>query len=402
MSGALTALAVAPLAPLAAGWGTWLLGAIAGARPPAADRSPAPAARIALLIPAHDEEQALPALLASLPRAAGAATFAPVLVVADHCTDQTARIAREAGASVLVRDDGPRGKPAALRDGLAHLAKDDGHDAVMIVDADCALEPGAGDALSRALGRGAAVMQCAYRLSGDAPGIAAVARWAFALKNVIRPRGLARLGAPTQLFGTGMCFTEEALAAVEFRDHLIEDAALSYELLSAGIEPVFLSDAGVVSPEAPDRAAMTAQRERWEGGQARLLRELPRHLGAVTRRGRIGPLVSVLDWSAPPLSAGLALWAITAAGIGALTAAGLVGPAAPLAVGATGALLVAYLAIGLRAAGGPGAIGTALAAAPGYLAWKAGVAGRLRATRASTRWQRTPRAAAPESKSGRP
>ena len=83
-----------------------------------------------------------------------------------------------------------------------------------------------------------------------------------------------------------------------------------------------------------------------------------------------------------------------------LTLAGLVGSAALVAAGATGGLLAAYLAIGLRVAGGPGALGSALAAAPGYLLWKAGVVRRVRSARGSTEWRRTPRTGvgAPEDK----
>lgn len=392
MSAALTALAVAPLAPLAVGWGTWLAATIAGAHRPGEPDGPAPGARIALLVPAHDEEAVLPALLASLAGAAGPATFAPVVVIADHCGDRTAEIARDAGAVVLERDSGPRGKPAALRDGLALVADEPEHDAVMIVDADCVLEPGVGASLSRALAAGEQVMQCAYRLSGDSRGISAVSRWAFALKNVVRPRGLARLGAPTQLFGTGMCFARGAAGRAEFRDHLTEDAALSYALVASGVRPAFLADAGVVSPEAPDREAMTAQRERWEGGQLRLVRELPTHLAAVLRRGDLRSLLGILDWSAPPLTAGIAVWLGTSAVIAALAAAGLVGIAAPAAAALTGGLLVAYLALGLRIAGGPGALGQTLAAAPRYLAWKAGVVRRIGRAGSATEWRRTPRA----------
>ncbi|MFN8109905.1 MAG: hypothetical protein U0Y82_08665 [Thermoleophilia bacterium] len=109
-------------APFLAWWGVWLaavlagLGAVrraAGAVPPAANGT------LDVIIPAHDEEANLPVLLTSLGLPEGAPGVGRVVVVADHCTDRTAEVAGGLGATVLRRDHGPRGKPAALRDAIA-------------------------------------------------------------------------------------------------------------------------------------------------------------------------------------------------------------------------------------------------------------------------------------------
>src|SRR6184192_3280942 len=60
-------------------------------------------ARVAVLIPAHDEAMVIGATLRTL-----MPTVPPggrVLVVADNCSDSTASIARECGADVLERHD---------------------------------------------------------------------------------------------------------------------------------------------------------------------------------------------------------------------------------------------------------------------------------------------------------
>src|SRR5262245_1093362 len=83
-------------------------------------RDPASAAepvRLAVVVPAHDEETTIPACLRSM-RAAieadGGGTR--LVVVADACSDATARVAEGMGAHVLVRDDpAERGKGFALR-----------------------------------------------------------------------------------------------------------------------------------------------------------------------------------------------------------------------------------------------------------------------------------------------
>lgn len=63
---------------------------------------------IAVIIPAHDEAQALPRCLAAVKRAARTAEDAghqvAILVVLDHCRDDSARIAAEQGVETLVVD----------------------------------------------------------------------------------------------------------------------------------------------------------------------------------------------------------------------------------------------------------------------------------------------------------
>jgi glycosyltransferase involved in cell wall biosynthesis len=58
---------------------------------------------VGVIIPAHDEEDLLPSCLAAVRLAAAPLAGMPVhvVVVADACTDQTARLARAGGAAVL-------------------------------------------------------------------------------------------------------------------------------------------------------------------------------------------------------------------------------------------------------------------------------------------------------------
>jgi hypothetical protein len=61
-----------------------------------------PVEAVGVVVPAHDEETLLPACLAALRDAANALRLpVHVVVVADACTDQTAAVARAAGAGVI-------------------------------------------------------------------------------------------------------------------------------------------------------------------------------------------------------------------------------------------------------------------------------------------------------------
>ena len=91
------------------------------------------ATRVLAVIPAHDEAPRIAAVVR------GALAQLPVLVVDDGSTDETARIAREAGAEVLEQRPNA-GKGAALRAGFRH-ALEAGYDGALTLDADGQHDP---------------------------------------------------------------------------------------------------------------------------------------------------------------------------------------------------------------------------------------------------------------------
>lgn len=90
-------------------------------------------ARIAALVPAHDEGPRIAAVVQA------AARHLPVIVVDDGSSDDTALRAEAAGARVLVQRPN-QGKGAALRAGFRH-ALAEGLDAVVTLDADGQHDP---------------------------------------------------------------------------------------------------------------------------------------------------------------------------------------------------------------------------------------------------------------------
>ena len=96
--------------------------------------------RITVLVPAHNEEQALPVTLGAL----GAQTRRPdrVIVVADNCTDRTPAIAREMGYEAFETVDNQHKKGGALNQALAVLLPLAGpEDVILVMDADTSLGP---------------------------------------------------------------------------------------------------------------------------------------------------------------------------------------------------------------------------------------------------------------------
>ncbi len=92
-----------------------------------------PSPRVLALIPAHDEAPRIAAVVR------GAAAHVPVLVVDDGSADDTAAVAREAGAEVLEQRTNA-GKGAALRAGFRR-ALEAGFDGVVTLDGDGQHDP---------------------------------------------------------------------------------------------------------------------------------------------------------------------------------------------------------------------------------------------------------------------
>lgn len=319
-------------------------------QPPPLPAQPRPA-RIAVLIPAHNEGHGVRATIMQTLSQLGPDDR--VLVVADNCNDDTAAQARLVGAEVVERHDAERrGKGYALDFGVRHLemlAQHEGHapDVVLVLDADCVLSPGliprvAG--LAQAHGR---PVQASYLMHAPTPGLKArVAEFAMRVKNLARSRGMFRLGLPCQLLGTGMAFPwAVALRAPLASGHLAEDMQLGVRLARDGTPPLFCEDVLVTSVFAASQEGERSQRTRWEHGHLSLLvGEGPKLLWEALRRGRLAQAMLVMDMLVPPLAllAGLLVVATLAQAIWAL----LTGWVAGLVVALLGvaALLVAIVA----------------------------------------------------------
>lgn len=132
--------------------------------------------RIAIMIPAHDEGAGL---LPSVSDAQGQLRPGDrLLIIADNCSDDTAKVARSAGAEVIERHDpGKVGKGYALDWGLRHLQTDP-PEIVIVVDADCRLKECTIDRLTRSCQATGRPTQALYRmmnaLKGDEPGSTAL------------------------------------------------------------------------------------------------------------------------------------------------------------------------------------------------------------------------------------
>ncbi len=273
--------------------------------------------RFLFLIPAHDEEEGIGQTVESCRSVAYDPDRFAVWVIADNCSDETAKVAQEAGAEVLERSDPlKKSKGYALEYAFEQLPIDP-YDAVVIVDADSDVDPGLLEAFAERLARGDDWLQCYYTVrNADASWRTRLLTFAFSLFNGVWLLGQDRLGLGAAFRGNGMCFSTRGLARFPWRVYgLTEDVEFSWALRVAG-ERVGFVPRGRVLAEMLTRGgpAAAAQRQRWEAGRKEL-RGLV--LGPLLRSRQIGfvrKLFSLVDLMAPAL-VGLTLLLLAAASI---------------------------------------------------------------------------------------
>lgn len=276
-----------------------ILAAVLSRKAPLTNGSERPTA--AILIPAHNEEKGLQAMLDGL--RPSLCSGDRMVVVADNCTDATEAIARAAGAEVVVRkDESRRGKGYALDAGVNHL-RANAPAVVVIVDADCRLEKGALDALVRAAATGRP-SQARYLMKAPVKRISLqVAEFAFLLKNHVRARGLSRLGAPCQLAGSGMAFPWAVIRDADLaHGDLVEDLRLGLELAEIKKAPAFREEAVVLSAFPTSNAGAHSQRQRWVQGHMAMMVKAMKMIPGALRRLDFASIAMALDVLIPPLS----------------------------------------------------------------------------------------------------
>ncbi|MEM1445441.1 MAG: glycosyltransferase family 2 protein [Planctomycetota bacterium] len=352
--------------------------------------------RVAVLVPAHNEEAGLAATLTSITEQLVEGDR--LVVVADNCEDDTATVARGfAGVEVVERTDHERrGKGYALAAGMDAL-RGDPPAVVVIIDADCRLHPHALQRLAATAAAADAPTQCVYLLEPqeDAGVLDQLSAFAFLVKNLVRQRGMMNLGQPALLQGTGMAFPWMTIDTAQLNTgHIVEDLVIGLNMLEAGHAPRFCVEAKVTSPQAAKKAALT-QRTRWEHGYlSTMLTRCPK-LIAKGVLGRPHLLAVGLDLAVPPLSLLVVLYVLAAALIAVKAiATGVVAPLIAMAVlGATFAAVT--LIVCLVFARGVIGVGTLLLA-PAYAAWKLPIYFRF-LIKPETAWVRTERTETPGS-----
>jgi 1,2-diacylglycerol 3-beta-glucosyltransferase len=262
--------------------------------------------KIAVIIPAHNEEAGIERTVGSLLAVDYPRECFDVLVIADNCTDHTAEVARRVGATVYVRQNPElRGKGYALGWCFSRLvSREAGYDAMIVVDADTVVSRNFLAVMNLHLERGAKAIQCSDMVEPAAGTWSSeVTRIGLILYNYVRPLGRRVIGCSAGLRGNGMCFAANTLRSVPWDAHsLAEDLEYGLELLLHGVAVVFAPEATVYSPMPQSADNAESQRTRWEAGRLPLIRKYAGRLFCAAFRQSSARLFDALvDLVTPPL-----------------------------------------------------------------------------------------------------
>ena len=347
----------------------------------------------AIAIPAHNEELVLAKTIESLAAQDYPAELLDIYVVADHCSDHTASVARERDAFCFERHEGLRGRKVyALRWLLEQiLAANRGYDAIAVFDADSRVNSQFFTAMNAALGEKDQVLQGRHVIrtanGNDFGGLAAVD---MQLNNRLRNQAKRNLGLSARLMGDAMCFPTEVIRRYGWpSDSLGEDREYGLYLLTQGVKVTYVPEAISLGQAAPSWRDASKQRLRWYGGGIEIQKRYALKLLQMGLR-RLNPaaLDQAIELLLPPFS----LLALLSALVVSVQA---VWPLVGFLPFAGSALIFclwgAFPIIGLVLEGAPTSAYCSLLLSPVYLVWRVVLGVRARLKGGRVEWVRTRR-----------
>lgn len=233
-------------------------------------RKHAPSRTFAILVAAHNEEKVIGPLLANLNGLDYPRDLYDVFVVADNCSDGTARIAASYGATVMERFDKVRiGKGYAMEWMLERLwQRERQYDAVLVFDADNLISAGFLREMNDKLSDGHRVIQSYVETKNPYDSWVslsyAITYWFI---NRMWQQARHNWGMVSTLAGTGMCFEANLLKEMGWNaTSLTEDVEFTARCIEREIYPTWAPDAIVYDEKPVTLSSSIRQRLRWMRG----------------------------------------------------------------------------------------------------------------------------------------
>ena len=228
--------------------------------------------KLAVIVAAHNESAVIGQLVANLKNLRYPKELYDIYVIADNCSDNTAEIAREAGAIVCERTHPTKkSKGYALEWMFERIfeMKDKEYDAVVVFDADNLVHPDFLMEMNHHLCKGSKIIQ-GY-LDAKNPydtwvaGTFAIAFWVI---DHVSHLAKTNIGLSAVLGGTGMCITTDVIREQGWRATcLVEDMEFTMKSLATGIKTTWAHDAIVYDEKPLTFMQSWRQRKRWAQGQ---------------------------------------------------------------------------------------------------------------------------------------
>ena len=243
------------------------------------------------IIPAHNEEAVVGNLIESLRKQNYDKNLYDIYVIADNCTDNTAKVAKDAGAIVYERfDETKKTKGYALDWFLNQKMQENAdYDAFFVFDADNIVHPNFIKAMNKKLCQGEEVVQ-GYRDIKNPSDNWITAGYALFYWTMHRFYHLARynLGLSPLLNGTGFMVKfdvikpEGGLKTVT----LTEDIEYSLKRIIKGKRLGWSTDAIVYDEQPTSFKQSWSQRSRWTVGHMQCIKEYTKSLADAAKENK--------------------------------------------------------------------------------------------------------------------
>ena len=228
------------------------------------------------IIPAHNEEKVVGNLIESLKNQTYDKSLYDIYVIADNCTDQTAKIAKESGAIVYERfDEAHKTKGYALQWFLKKKIKENAdYDAFFVFDADNIVDKNFITNMNKKLCQGEEVVQ-GYRDIKNPTDNWITAGYALFYWSMHRFYHLARynIGLSPLLNGTGFMVKFDVVKPNGWdTETLTEDIEFSLKQIIKGKKLGWATDAIVYDEQPTSFKQSWSQRSRWTVGHMQCLK----------------------------------------------------------------------------------------------------------------------------------
>ncbi len=243
--------------------------------------------RFMTIIPAHNEAAVVTNLIESLKKQDYPKELYDIYVIADNCTDNTAEIARKAGAIVFERfDETKKTKGFALQWFLAQKIEENApYDAFCVFDADNIADKNFLKAMNKKLCQGENVVQ-GYRDIKNPTDNWITAGYAIFYWTMNRFYHLARynLGLSPLLNGTGFMVRFDVIKPTGWDTNtLTEDIEFSLKNIIEGRKLGWATDAIVYDEQPTGFKQSWSQRSRWTVGHIQCMKEYTGLLAAAVK-----------------------------------------------------------------------------------------------------------------------
>ena len=246
--------------------------------------------RFMAIIPAHNEEAVVGNLIESLKNQTYNKDLYDIYVIADNCTDNTAKIAKEAGAIVYERfDETKKTKGYALNWFLQQkIAEDAPYDAFFVFDADNIVDKNFIKNMNKKLCQGEDVVQ-GYRDIKNPSDNWITAGYAIFYWQMHRFYHLARynIGLSPLLNGTGFMVKFDVIKPQGWdTETLTEDIEFSLKRIIKGKKLGWATDAIVYDEQPTGFRQSWSQRSRWTVGHIQCIQKYTKELAIATKENK--------------------------------------------------------------------------------------------------------------------